>query len=110
MNLKKTAIGILVLLAIFPGSCVMNVKIAQYRAERICSSVELGATYSTAEEILKRDGPPVSKIGSYTDDYTSIEPDGMAVVYWSWRGFDRWVCNIRFANGKVSEKEVRFID
>jgi hypothetical protein len=74
--------------------------------------MELGVPFSTAEEIVRRDGPPVLEFLSKLvySDHTSIGPNHIAVVYWSFGGFDRWVCTISFANGRVAEKEVRFID
>ncbi len=112
MSLKRTAIGILVLLAVFPGSCMMNAKIPEYRAERICDSVELGQSFSTVEEFVRREGPPVDvyRVGRLFTNSTYIHPDHISVVYSSWHDTWRGICYIKFANGKVSGKEVRVID
>lgn len=104
MSLKK-AVATLVVLAILPGSCVVSGWLPKYRAEKICASVELGAPFSSVEELVRHNGPPVQDYDPAID-VSIIKPESIEVVYYIWRDSAHWTCYIDFANGKVSAKQV----
>ncbi len=87
----------------------------QSKAENICSAVPAYATVSAVEEVIRGEGIPELKYGDPSwhelrhKPYWSKGEGGLTVVIPSILG-ERWVCNVEFAEGRVSKKEVLHID
>ncbi len=98
------------MLALPLGYCVAQASLAKSKAEAICSAIEPNASFSEAEAIVARAGIAKHAHPKFLDeDFVSAPPDHMMIVIPS-SLFERWICGVQFAHGRVVKKAVALDD
>jgi hypothetical protein len=97
------------------GYYVMESHGARDKAESICNGIQLQSDVAETIKVLEASGIPELSAHPSLDElirrphYSFPRPDIMVASVPSAFG-DRWVCGVRFKDGKAFRKEVRLVD
>jgi hypothetical protein len=92
----------------------MESHIAKDKAESICNDIKLQFDVAETQKVLERSGipelSPHPSLGelAWQPHYSFPRPDIMVASVPSAFG-ERWVCGVRFKDGKAIRKEVRLV-